>query len=134
MEGYPAFRLFDKVDREKRNAGGGVLAVRGPAYADFKNAVVAYDRGQFDSALHEFRAMAETGHAGAEFMLGAIYFYGKGVQPDHTIAAIWFHKSAIKGNASAQLAFGSLHIRGLGVQQDLIEAYRWLTNRRGRGG
>lgn len=104
-----------------------VLAVRGPAYADFKNAVVAYDRGQFDSALHEFRAMAETGHAGAEFMLGAIYFYGKGVQPDHTIAAIWFHKSAIKGNASAQLAFGSLHIRGLGVQQDLIEAYRWLT-------
>ena len=106
-----------------------LLAVAMPraAQADFKNAVVDYDQGKFDRALHEFMKMAEAGHPGAEFMLGAMYFYGKGVPPDHAIAAIWFHKAAIKGNASAQLAFGSLHIRGLGVQQDLVEAYTWLT-------
>lgn len=28
--GSSPLRLFDKVEREKRNAGGGVLAVRGP--------------------------------------------------------------------------------------------------------
>ena len=30
MVGYSALQLFDKVEREKRNAGGGVLAVRVP--------------------------------------------------------------------------------------------------------
>jgi TPR repeat protein len=60
-------------------------------------------------------------------MLWAMYFYGKGVQRNDAIAAIWFHKAAIKGDASGQLAFGSLHIRGLGVRQNLVKAYSWLT-------
>ncbi len=98
-----------------------------PAWADFNGAVVAYDRGKFDPARSEFLHLAQRGHAGAEFMLGAMYFYGKGVRRDDAIAAIWFHKAAIKGNPSGQLAFGSLHIRGLGVRQDLVKAYGWLT-------
>ena len=98
-----------------------------PARADFANAVVAYDQGSFSPARSEFLGLARRGHAGAEFMLGAMYFYGKGVRRDDTIAAIWFHKAAIKGNPSGQLAFGSLHIRGLGVRQNLVKAYGWLT-------
>ncbi len=98
-----------------------------PARADFTNAVVAYDQGSFNPARREFLDLAQHGHAGAEFMLGAMYFYGKGVQRNDAIAAIWFHKAAIKGNPSGQLAFGSLHIRGLGVRQDLVKAYGWLT-------
>ncbi len=98
-----------------------------PARADFNGAVVAYDHGKFDPARSEFQHLAQRGHAGAEFMLGAMYFYGKGVQRNDAIAAIWFHKAAIKGNPSGQLAFGSLHIRGLGVRQDLVKAYGWLT-------
>jgi len=98
-----------------------------PGRADFANAVVDYDSGKFTPARIAFNGLALRGHAGAEFMLGAMYFYGKGVQRDDAIAAIWFHKSAIKGNASGQLAFGSLHIRGLGVRQDLVKAYGWLT-------
>jgi TPR repeat protein len=98
-----------------------------PARADFANAVVAYDQGSFSPARSEFLGLARRGHAGAEFMLGAMYFYGKGVQRNDAIAAIWFHKAAIKGDASGQLAFGSLHIRGLGVRQNLVKAYSWLT-------
>ncbi len=98
-----------------------------PARADFANAVVAYDQGSFTPARSEFLGLAQRGHAGAEFMLGAMYFYGKGVQRNDAIAAIWFHKAAIKGNPSGQLAFGSLHIRGLGVRQNLVTAYSWLT-------
>ena len=98
-----------------------------PAAADFNNAVVAYDHGKFNPAHREFLFLAERGHAGAEFMLGAMRFYGKGVQRNDALAAVWFHKSAIKGNPSGQLAFGSLHIRGLGVRQDLVKAYGWLT-------
>jgi hypothetical protein len=98
-----------------------------PARADFNGAVVAYDLGKFAPARDEFLVLAQRGHAGAEFMLGAMRFYGKGVRRNDALAAIWFHKAAIKGNPSGQLAFGSLYIRGLGVRQDLVKAYGWVT-------
>ena len=97
------------------------------ARADFNSAVVSYDLGKFYSARNDFLALAEIGHAGAEFMLGVMRFYGKGVPPDDAMAAIWFYKAAIKGNPNGQLAFGSLHIRGLGLRQDLVKAYGWLS-------
>jgi TPR repeat protein len=90
-------------------------------------AVLAYDRGKYDEALSTFRELADTGTPEAEFMLGAMYFYGKGVVRDDVLAAIWFHKAANKGNANAQFALGSMLIGGLGVRQDLVEAYTWLT-------
>lgn len=93
----------------------------------YETAVVDYDQGRFDDALAGFSALAERGHPGAEFMLGAMYFYGKGVPKNDKFAAIWFHKAAVKGNANGQLAFGSLYIRGVGVQQDLVRAYAWLS-------
>ncbi len=80
--------------------------------------------GKFNPAHREFLSLAERGHAGAEFMLGAMRFYGKGVQRNDALAAVWFHKSAIKGNPSGQLAFGSLHIRGLGVKGRLRVSLR----------
>jgi hypothetical protein len=104
-----------------------VLLWPAPGRADFASAVAYYDQSKFGPARDAFNGLALRGHAGAEFMLGAMYFYGKGVGRDDAIAAIWFHKSAIKGNAFGQLAFGSLHIRGLGLRQDLVKAYGWLT-------
>lgn len=103
------------------------LCAATPVLAGYNEGMVAYDRGRYADALSEFKPLAEGGHLGAEFMLGAMYFYGNGVRRDDALAAIWFHKAAIQGNASAQLAFGSLHIRGLGVRQDLVKAYMWLT-------
>ncbi len=106
----------------------GILSLsNSPARADFDSAVVAYDFGKFGPARDEFLSLAQKGHAGAEFMLGVMRFYGKGVRRDDALAAVWFHKAAIKGNPTGQLAFGSLHIRGLGVRQDLVKAYGWLT-------
>lgn len=97
------------------------------AHADFNKAVIAYDMGKFRVARENFLILAEKGHAGAEFMLGVMRFYGRGVQANDALAAIWFYKSAIKGNPTGQLAIGSLHIRGLGVRQDLVKAYGWLS-------
>ena len=104
-----------------------ILVLPRMANADFNNAVIAYDMGEYSSARKKFRTLAEKGHAGAEFMLGVMRFYGKGVKANDALAAIWFYKSAIKGNPTSQLAFGSLHIRGLGVRQDLVKAYGWLS-------
>ena len=98
-----------------------------PAWAGYDEGVMAYESGDYRAASDEFRALSAGGHAGAEFMLGAMYFYGKGKHRDNLLAAAWFHKAARKGNVAAQLAYGSLYIRGWGVPRDLVEAYMWLT-------
>jgi len=97
------------------------------AASPYERGVMAYEAGNFEDALSEFRRLSMHGKADAEFMLGVLYFYGKGVSSSPAMAAIWFQRAAVKGDANAQLAFGSLHIRGLGVHQDLGKAYLWLT-------
>ena len=97
------------------------------ARADFDAAVLAYDSGRYDIAFDEFGLLSGRGDARAEFMLGAMYFYGRGVLQNDGFAAVWFHKAATQGHPGAQLAYGSLHIRGVGVTQNLIRAYMWLS-------
>ena len=104
-----------------------VLATAAPALADYETGIRYYESKRYLDAIHEFTALAERGHGGSEFMIGVMYFYGSGVPKDTGIAAVWFHKSALKGHPPAQLAFGSIHIRGVGVEQNLTNAYMWLT-------
>lgn len=107
-------------------AGAVLLLAMASAEAGYNEGVLAYDGGRYDQALDEFKTLAERGDPDAEFMLGTMYFYGKGVRRNDAVAAIWFYKAASKGNPLGQLAFGSLHIRGIGVRQDLVKAYAWL--------
>jgi uncharacterized protein len=104
-----------------------VATVATAAHAGINKATAAFSSGKFSEALENFRTLAEGGHLDAEFMLGVMYFQGRGIKQDRPIAAIWFYKSALKGHAGAQLALGSIHIRGVGVSQDLHKAYGWLT-------
>ncbi len=104
-----------------------MLAATGPARADYPAGVAAYEAGRYEEALAEFTPLVEQGHAESEFMMGVMYFYGKGVAQDPSRAAVWFFKAARQGNATAQLALGSLYIRGTGVSQDLVQAYKWLA-------
>lgn len=98
-----------------------------PAAAGYGEGVRAYDAGRYDDALKEFLPLSERGDRDAEFMLGAMYFYGKGVPRDDSLAAAWFHKAARQGHTGAQLAYGSLFVEGRGVLTDLVAAYMWLT-------
>ncbi len=103
----------------------GLLAA--PARADYGGGIVAYESGRYEEALRELLPLSQEGDANAEFMLGVMYYYGRGVTRDEGLAAVWFYKSARKGNPSGQLAFGSLYIRGTGVSRDLGQAFVWLT-------
>ena len=98
-----------------------------PALADYDAGLLAFGDGHYDFALQEFRSLAHQGNAGAEFMLGVMYFNGIGVPQDRVIAAIFFRQAAGKGDAAAQFALGTIFIRGVGVGQDLVQALVWLT-------
>ncbi len=54
-----------------------VLAV--PAWAGLDEGVAAYERGDYETALREFRPPAEQGNALAQFSLALMYANGHGV-------------------------------------------------------
>ncbi len=61
-------------------------AVAGP----FDDAFSAHERGDYTVALREFRALAEQGHAEAQYRLAFMYYDGDGVTPDYVQAHMWF--------------------------------------------
>ncbi len=65
-----------------------VLAV--PARAGWEEGVAAYDRGDYATALREFRPLADQGYASAQFNLGVMYGKGQGMPQDHAEAVRWY--------------------------------------------
>ena len=71
------------------------------------------------------RARAEAGDAEAQFNLGVMYAFGRGVTQDYAQAVSWFRKAADQGYAEAQYNLGFRYAIGQGVPQDDAEAVRW---------
>ena len=112
----------------KRIALAAVLLVTlvGPARAGFDEGVAAYNRGDYATALKEFRPLAEQGHAIAQFNLGYMYLKGQGVTQDYAEAVKWFRLAAEQGDADAQFNLGVMYNNGYGVTQDYAEAVKWF--------
>ena len=67
------------------------LALAAPAWAGLDEGVAAYERGDYKTAMREFRPLAEQGDAAAQIELGRIY---RNVQKDYVEAARRFYKAA----------------------------------------
>ncbi len=98
-------------------------AVAGP----FEDGESAYQRGDYATALREFRVLAEQGDADAQTNLGFIYNYGQGVPQDYAEAANWYRKAAEQGHTGGQYNLGLMYFRGWGVPQDDVQAHMWLN-------
>ncbi|TNI10976.1 hypothetical protein CF134_19790 [Aeromonas salmonicida] len=72
-----------------------IILMLSPAYA----ASTASDVPQVIQA-------AEQGDASAQYNLGGMYYYGRGVPQDYKQAITWFHKAAEQGIAIAQYSLG----------------------------
>ncbi len=57
----------------------------------------AYERGDYDTALKEFRPLAEQGEAVAQWSLGIMYERGRGVPQDYVQAYRWYTLAASQG-------------------------------------
>ena len=96
-----------------------------PAWADFQAGMDANNRGDYATALREWRPLAEQGDARAQYNLGLLYDNGKGVSHDYVQARQWYEKAATQGRADAQVNLGILHDYGRGVPQDFKKAVYW---------
>ncbi len=104
-----------------------LLFASSPVWADFDEAVRAYDSGDFATALHEFQILAEQGDAGAQFNLGVMYSLGQGVPQDDAEAVKWYTLAAEQGHADAQYQLGTMYYFGHGVPQSDAEAIKWFA-------
>ena len=93
---------------------------------DSDKGVEAYKKGDYATALSEFRPLAEEGNAPAQYNLGVMYEHEKGVTQDYEEAVSWYRKAAEQGLASAQHNLGVMYDAGLGVSQDYAEAVNWF--------
>ena len=94
---------------------------------DFDAGLRAYEKEDYAAALKEWRPLAEQGHPRAQFLLGLLYYDGKGVPQDYPEAANWFQQSADRGYARAQHNLGEMYATGQGVKRDYVQAYKWLN-------
>jgi hypothetical protein len=104
-----------------------IVCLAVPASADYKAGEDAYTRGDYATALREWRPLAEQGHAGAQYYLGVLYDFRKGVPQDFAAARQWYEKAAAQGHAGAQNNLGGLYEFGHGVTQNDVLAYMWYS-------
>lgn len=106
---------------------GSVLVV--PASAqNFNQGYFAYNRGDFETALREWRPLAERGQPLAQYNLGRMYYNGEGVAQDYSEANKWFDRAAAQQYAPAQNSLGILYDNGHGVRRDYTEAIKWFRH------
>ncbi|MDP7661678.1 MAG: tetratricopeptide repeat protein, partial [Nitrospinota bacterium] len=101
------------------------LSASQSAEGGFQEGLDAARRGDYATALKEFRPLAEQGHAVAQYNLGVMYREGLGVPKDNKLAVKWFRKSAEQGDAYAQYNLGFMYEKGLGVPKDFKLAVKW---------
>lgn len=95
------------------------------AAQDFDAGLEAARKGDFATALREWRPLAEQGDMDAQHSLGLMYHNGDGVVQDHAEAVRWFGMAAEQGRADAQYNLGVMYRTGQGLAQDYVEAINW---------
>ena len=103
-----------------------LLFSAGSAWADFDDGLAAYQRGDYATALQEWRPLAEQGDALAQQYLGNMYATGRGVPENDAEAVKWYGKAAAQGHASAQFSLGLMYFNGEGVTENDAEAVKWF--------
>ena len=102
------------------------LALPAPVLAaDYQAGLEAYERGDYATALKEWRPLAEQGLAEAQADLAIMYLNGEGVPQDYAGATKWFRLSAEQGYIKAQVYLGGMHRLGTVVPQDYAEGMKW---------
>ncbi len=104
-----------------------LVILAAPAWAGLEEGVAAYMRGDYATAVREWRPLAKQGDAAAQYYLGNLYRTGQGVPQDYAEAEKWFRKAANQGNADAQYNLGVIYDRGYGVPQDYVQAHMWYS-------
>ncbi|MBI5921778.1 MAG: TonB family protein [Betaproteobacteria bacterium] len=102
--------------------------VCGSAVADMAAGLAAYSRGDYLTALTEFRSESKRDNPQALNLIGIMYAEGQGVERDYKLAADWFFKAQVLGSLEAMANLGRMYALGLGVAKDDATALKLLRD------
>jgi TPR repeat protein len=119
---------------------------------DFANALAAYDKHDYSTAVQLFEPLAERGDMRAALFLGAAYYTGLGVRFDRPKSIGWMLQAqssassadydfvyghwqtlADAGDPDAQLALGTAYNTGFGVPADPKKAFALMQQSAAQG-
>lgn len=93
--------------------------------ADFSTGVERYDRGDYEGAAEQWRALADQGDMRAQYRLGQMFAEGIGVRKDDRVALHWYRQAAGQGSFEARYELALMYSLGRGVRQDRSRAAYW---------
>ena len=102
-----------------------LFGMSGSGVADFNDGYDAYLKGDYKTAINEWKPLAEQGDRYAQATIASMYVDGEGVLKDEKEAVKWYLKAAEQGHATAQFRLGWMYANGKGVLKDDKEAVKW---------
>ena len=104
-----------------------ITLASGAASVEFKKAVAAERKGDYQRAHYTYSMLAGQGDAKAQHALGRLYEYGHGVQGSAQTALQWYRRAADQGHADSEYRLAVAYAYGVGgYRQDNREAVIWL--------
>lgn len=94
--------------------------------ADFGEAMEALSRGEHREAYRGFKRLAKHDHVEAQYQLGMLYLFGKGVGQDTDQGVAWLKEAATNGSYLAANELGQIYLSGRGMEMNEQEAIKWL--------
>ena len=94
--------------------------------AEFDEAVIAYDQGDYVSAYETWHRLAHLGDLAAARNVATMLRLGQGVPVNKALALEFYEKAAEGGLTSAQLNAAFMLVEGDGVEADPEQAAKWF--------
>lgn len=126
----PAAKSGTKGAPSRRRASLGPSTA--PATGD-NAAYIAFEQGQYLTALRLAAAAAKKGDATAYTLVGRIHSEGLGVPKNEPLAAQWYARGAELGDTDSMFAYGMLLASGRGVKKDRVKAGEYFEKAAMRG-
>ena len=94
-------------------------------FGGYEEGSAAFERGDYEIALKEFKALVVQKDSRGQYALGLMYDLGTGVSLDFKEAIRWYLLSAEQGHAGAQNNLATMYAEGEGVEKDYKKAIKW---------
>ena len=109
------------------------LADPGHLTACINLAAEYYNSKDYPLALKYLHPVVESGDPVAQYVLGEMYMYGRGVEVDEAKAALLYKMAADQSYADAQFELGNCYFMGYGVGKSLSLARKYWNRAANQG-
>ena len=104
-------------------------ALAGP----YEDGLRHFEKQEYRASFASFHRAADAGDAAAMRRIGFLYYDGKGVGQDTTLALAWFAKAGEAGDLKSQSDLAFMYETGTSVATDYAKAAYWAQKAAERG-